>query len=191
MKVKTYIDYLDQIQKKFPEVNKQDIKRIVRYFWKSIYLSNTYGGDVFLQDNDLWCYIGRLKYDSLEHFNYYKRKLIVKLRVLSKRKHIPWDGYYYFCLNENCYKKYISQKKSRGRPKKYFKFGNVVLYKLRAESELSSSSCPYVFRIPYSMNLGWCIYKKDFISDKVEFVERREPLKFKDILTTNNKYGIL
>lgn len=75
------------------------MKRILNFSWKSLYLHNSYGGDTFITDKDIWCYIGYLKYDSIKHFLYYIKKLTVKLRVLYKRKKIPWDGYYYFALS--------------------------------------------------------------------------------------------
>jgi hypothetical protein len=88
MQVKTIHDYYTQVQAKFPEIDMKDIKRILNFGWKSLYLSNTYGGDVYLRDNDLWCYIGSLRKNSLYHFNYYIHKLSKKLRILYKRKNI-------------------------------------------------------------------------------------------------------
>lgn len=191
METKQYTDYLEQLQYKFPLVNPKDIKRIWRYFLKSLYLSCTYGGDVFLQDPSLWCYIGTLRKNSLYHYNYYIEKLCKKLRVIYKRKKIQWDGYYYFALNNNRYENYLSQKKKRGRPRKYFKYGTTVLYKIKGECKLKNHSCRYIFRVPYSILLGDILFIRDFKSDKAELIEIREPMKFEDILTTNNKYDIL
>nr|DAG88912.1 MAG TPA: hypothetical protein [Crassvirales sp.] len=39
--------------------------------------------------------------DSLKWFDYYKRKMRTKLRVMYKRKQIKWDGYYYFALSKD------------------------------------------------------------------------------------------
>lgn len=191
MEIKQYTDYLEQLQYKFPLVDPKDIKRICRFFWKSLYLSNTYGGDVFLKDNTLWCYIGHLRKNSLIHYNYYINKLCKKLRILYKRKKIQWDGYYYFALKDNQYENYQLQKKSRGRPRKKFKYGTVMLFKIQGECELRNHSSKYIFRVPYNFAIGDTIFIKDFISEKAELIKVRDPMKFKDILTTNNKYGIL
>ena len=191
METKQYTDYLEQLQYKFPLVDPKDIKRIWRFFLKSIYLSCTYGGDVFVKDNTLWCYIGHLRNNSLYHYNYYIEKLCKKLRILYKRKKIQWDGYYYFALTDPQYQEYIAQKKKRGRPKKYFKYGTVILYKIKGECELRNHSKKYIFRVPYTVCLGDTIFIRDFISDKAELIQERDPMKFEDILTTNNKYGIL
>ena len=57
METKQYTDYLEQLQYKFPLVDSKDIKRIWRFFLKSLYLSCTYGGDAFLKYSTLWCSI--------------------------------------------------------------------------------------------------------------------------------------
>lgn len=191
MEVKTIHNYYEQMYAKFPEVDKRDIRRILNFCWKSVYLSNTYGGDVFLHNNDLWCYIGILSKDSLSHFSYYIDKLSKKLRILYKRKKIQWDNYYYFALSDVAYEKYAAQKKRKGRPRKHFEYGTVILYKIRGECELRNSGCRYIFRIPYHTAIGDTIFIRDFKTDKAELIQVREPMKFKDILTTNNKYGIL
>jgi len=53
-------------------------------------------------------YCGSLMNNSLRYFNYYKSKMKVKLRIMYKRKHIPWNGYYYFALTEKQYQEYLS-----------------------------------------------------------------------------------
>ena len=191
METKQYTDYLEQLQYKFPLVDPKDIKRIWRFFLKSIYLSCTYGGDVYLKDNTLWCYIGNLKKDPLQHYNYYINKLCKKLRILYRRKKIEWDGYYYFALTDTQYENYMSQKKSRGRPRKCFSYGSVILYKIQGECELRNHSLKYIFRVPYNLLLGDTLFIRDFKSDKAELIQTRSPMKFEDILTTNNKYNIL
>lgn len=191
MEIKTINDYVDVLHEKYPTITKQDIKRILRFGWKSIYLANIYGGDVCLKDNNSWTYIGRLTKDSLKHFHYYIKKLALKLRILYKRKKIQWDGYYYFALRDDQYKHYLEQKNKRGRPKKHFDFGTVMLYKIRGECELRQFNCRYIFRVSYNIDVGYTLLKRNYKTDKAELIEIREPMKFKDILTSNNKYGIL
>ena len=191
MEIKTIDDYVDKLHEKYPLISEKDIRRIIKFGWRSIYLANIYGGDVCLKNKDLWFYIGYLRRDSLKHYEYYIKKLALKLRILYKRKKIKWDGYYYFALNDKQYEYYLSQKKKKGRPRKHFKFGTVMLYKIRGECELRQSSCKYIFRVSYDIDIGYTMLKKDYKTDKAELIEIREPMKFKDILTTNNKYEIL
>ncbi len=187
MQVKTIKDYYEIIYSKFPEVSKQDIKRILNYGWKSLYLHNSYGGDVFLSDKNLWCYIGFLKRNSLQYFAYYKRKLRIKIRVLYRRKKIPWDGYYYFALTEKQYENYLAQMNKRGRKRKKFNYGNIILYKIKEECKVIGSNRKYIFRVPYLSDFGFAFYKPDFTTDKAELIETRDIQKFKDILVSNNK----
>ena len=119
--------YYEYIKEQFPEVTLKDIKRILNYGFKQLYLLNSFGGDVMIKDNDFWCYIGTLRNNSLKHFHYYKNQLTIRLRVMYKRKQIPWNGYYYFALSKPQYENYLSQKKQRGRPKKWFTFSKVLI----------------------------------------------------------------
>ena len=191
MKITTIKDYYDTLYQRFPDVPKEDIRRILDYGWKSLYLHNSYGGDTLVSDNDLWCYIGKLKKNPLQHFQYYIRKLIIRLRVLYRRRKIEWDGYYYFALSESSYKKYLEQKNKKGRPKKRFNFGQVLMYQLLDECKIAEHSYKYIFRVPYITKVNFKFYVPELITDQAELIITREPLKFKDILTYYNNYDIL
>jgi hypothetical protein len=86
----------------YPDVPMHDIKKILQFGWKSLYLHNSYGGDVIIRDENVFIYFGNLMKDSIKWFTYYKRKLATKIKVLFLRrnKNIPWDGYYYFAINK-------------------------------------------------------------------------------------------
>jgi hypothetical protein len=97
---KTIQDYYEQIYDEYPSISKSDIKRILQYGWKSLYLHCSYGGDVLLNRLGFWFYCGRLMNNSIKWFEYYKKKMIIKLRIMYKRKQIKWNGYYYFALSK-------------------------------------------------------------------------------------------
>ena len=191
MQIKTVNDYIESIHEKFPEVQIQDIKRICTFGFKSLYLHNSYGGDTLIKDNDLWCYIGRLTNNSVKHFNYYANKLALKIRILYKRKKIQWDGYYYFALTESQYQNYLSQKNKRGRPKKYFDFGNVMIYKILDECKVREHAHKYIFKFSIGSDFGFRYYKKNLKTDNAELIIERDPLKFEDILVSNNEYEVI
>lgn len=184
-------DYYNDIQQLFPEIDKKDIKQILNFSWKSLYLHNSYGGDTLILDKDIWFYIGHLKKDSLDHFYYYIRKLSTKLRVLYKRRKIKWDGYYYFALNQTQYDNTFGSKQKRGRPKKNFIFNNVLLYQILDECKLQESSKRYICRIPYISQLNFKYFIPQLKTDKAELIITRDPLKFKDILVYENDYEFL
>ena len=187
----TIKDYCDQIYQLFPDVPESDIDKILSFAWKSLYLHNSYGGDTLISGKDFWCYIGNLKKNPLDHFFYYIRKLTIKLRVLYKRKKIEWDGYYYFALSDSQYQRYVEQKKQRGRPRKYFKFGTVFIYQILDECKINEYYKRYIFRIPYITHLKSKYFISDLITDKAELILTRDPLKFKDILVYDNEYEFL
>ena len=184
-------DYYEIMMAKFPQVPKEDIIRILKFSWKSLYLHNSYGGDTLIVNKDIWCYIGYLKKDPVKHFKYYIKKLIVKLRVLYRRKKIPWDGYYYFALSQYQYDQFIGKRPKRGRPKKKFTFENIFLYQILDECKLNESNKPYIFRIPYIDIVKFKFYVPKLTTDKAELIITRDPLKFKDILVYENDYEFL
>jgi len=101
MQLKTINDYYEDVRKLWPRLPEKDIRRILNYGFRSLYLHNSYGGDTFIKDKDFLCYIGYLRNDSIKHFHYYIKKLTLKIRILYKRRKIPWDGYYYFALRDD------------------------------------------------------------------------------------------
>ena len=188
---KTVNDYYDQLAAKYPTIPLKDIKRIVQYGWKAYYRHNDNGGDVLINQGDFWMYCGELMNDSFRYFNYYVRKMCVKLRIMYKRKEIPWDGYYYFALTPKQYEHYLAQKKKRGRPRKFFNFGTVILYKIYDECNIREHSKVALFRVPQTIGDTFTKYKPDFISNSAELIQVREPLKFKDVLLSNYDYQFI
>lgn len=185
---KTASDYYEEIFKEYPTIPKADIKRIIQYGYKSLYLHNSYGGDTSIIKQGFWFYCGQLMNNSLKYFTYYKKKMRVKIRVLYKRNKVQWDGYYYFALTQNQYNKYLNQKNKKGRPKKKFTFGKVFLYKIYDECSVVNSGAVAIFRVPMPTDFGMSLYKEEFITDKAELILEREPLTFNDVLLSNYDY---
>ena len=115
--------------------------------------------------------------DSLKWFDYYKRKMKVKLRVMYKRKQIKWDGYYYFALTKNQYEKYLAQTHTgRGRPKKNFLFEKVYMYKIFDECSIMSSNQVAIFRYPMTLPTKFKLYLSTLVTDKAELLYLHNPL---------------
>lgn len=191
MELKGVKDYYEEMYQLFPDVPKRDIQRILNFGFKSLYLHNSYGGDTLIQDSNFWCYIGKLRKDSIKHFIYYKNKLATKIRILYKRKKIPWDGYYYFALTESQYQNVLNQQKGKGRKRKHFNYGNQILYKILDECKLRYSNRKYIYRVPFISELGYSFYKENYNTGEAELIETRDVQKFKDILVTNYDYETL
>ena len=184
-------DYYEIMYEKYPKVSKSDIKRILQFGWKQLYLYNSYGGDVLVNRDSFWFYCGTLMNDSIKFFNYYKRKMCVKLRTLYRLKKIKWDGYYYFALTKSQYEEYLNKKNKKGRPRKKFTFENVRIYKIYDECNLMESGHIAIFRIPATADLGNSRFKKELNTENPECVLVREPLTFNDILLSIYDYQFI
>lgn len=191
MKIKTLKDYYEQMYEMFPDVPKEDIKKILNQGWKIFYLYNSYGADVIVRDSSFWCYVGYLKKNSLDFFRYYIKKLSVKLRILYKRYKTQWDGYYYFALTDSQYEDYLKQHNKRGPKRKNFKFEKILLYQIFDECKIRKSSCKYIFKIKLLQYYGMTHFIESITTNKAELIMIRDPLKFKDILINDNKYDVL
>lgn len=176
-------DYIPKLMQMFPDVSEADIKRSVNYGWKMFFYYNLCGCDVVVQDQKagLWCYCGNLYNDSLQFFNYYKRKLCYKIRLLFRRNHESWDGYYYTAIEH---------------PKKRKQFNctvtNKFIFKLLDEAKVYYSGEKYFIRFKYPLNLGYKRYREKMKVYNAEMIYTREkPATFKDILISENEYQYL
>ena len=48
---------------------------------------------------------------------------------MGKRTKVPWNGYYYFALSDKQFDQYLEQQKAKGRKRKWFNYGNQILFK--------------------------------------------------------------
>lgn len=184
----TILNYREKIYQQFPDVPKQDINKILNFGWRSLYLHNSYGGDTLVKNNTFWSYIGKIKKEPLQFYYYYLRKLTVKIRVLYKRQKLSYDGYYYFALTKNQYKKYKAQDRPGGKQRKHYRFENVFAYKILDECRIQRYKSPYIFRIPYPMYLKNRLFMRELTTDQAELIEIRRPVKFADLVAIGREF---
>lgn len=184
MKLTTINDYVDVIQEKYPNVTISDIKRILNYCWKMIYLYNQQGNDVLIKNPDLVFFIGKLTKNSLKNYQVYKYKLARRIRFMFKRTKSKWDGYYYFARTRTQFAKYLEQAKTR----KYITFENVKMYRLLEECKVRESDKLYIFRIGgYDSNKFTKFYYNLKTKD-AELIIQRDELNMDDLMVSNNNY---
>lgn len=183
MKITNVNDYVDKVCEKFPEVPRNEIKRIMVYGWKMILLFTCRGNDVQIKDHNLFFFIGKIPNNALKVFENYKKKLAKRIEFMFRRTNAKWDGYYYFTRTENQYKEYLAQSKKK---KKIFK--NVFLFKVLEEIKIKDGGKPYIFRLAEDKTDRLHKYYEELKTDKAELIEVRDPLKMKDILVTENKF---
>lgn len=190
----TVKDYYDRMQQIYPYISMNDIKIMMKYTWKLFGWFSNRGCDAMIIVNGERFLTGNLRTNSLEHYNYYIKKLIIKLRMLYIRKKIKLDNYYYFALSQREYENYIKRYGHKIVSSKFRCFGRKMLYRLRSECELQNCSKQYIFKVreivvPESRPFKY--YTDNFCSNEAELVAIRRPMKFRDILVSYNIYEIL
>lgn len=183
MKIKNINDYVDKVHEIYPELSKQEIKKILVYGWKMILQYVSFGNDVSIMSNKFFFFIGNIPVSALAVFNNYCYKLAKRIQYMFRRTKSKWDGYYYFARTENQYMEYLKQNK-----KKYKTFQNVILFKLLEECKIKEHSKPYIFRLSEDKTSWFQKFYKQIKTDKAELIIQRDPLKMKDLLTSKNKF---
>lgn len=186
--------YLPELIKQFPNVPPEDIKRAVEYGWRMLYYYNLRGCDTLISSTKFryWFYCGQLTKDSLKHFNYYRRMLRRKLRVLYIKKVEEWDGYYYTGLTNSEYSKLLESMNGRGRKKKNFVFHNKVALKVFDEAKVYFSWSQCIVKFKYITDLGYSFFKDTMRCNDLEIaIVKDKPSTFKDILISSNNYELI
>ena len=183
MKITKVNDYVDSVHEKFPELTREEVKRILVYGWKMILQYVRAGNDVSMVTNKEFMFIGVIPSSSLTVFKNYCFKLSRRIAYMFKRTNSKWDGYYYFTRSENQYKEYLSQNK-----KKYKIFKDVFLYKLLEEIRIKEPYAPYIFRLNEKKTDWMNKYYREIKTQNAELIIVRDPLQMKDVLTSENKF---
>lgn len=136
MKFKGYNDYVDDVHKKFPKLDKDEIKDIMHYGLSKLLTFNVNRCDVLLKsksDYSLWLLFGKMFNDTNVFIKYALKKQAFKIRTFYKLNNInnEHDGYYYFGLSDDAYRFYESQKDSEIKIFEY-----IFMYKLLDELKI-------------------------------------------------------
>lgn len=183
MKITNVNDYVDSVHEKFPELTRNEVKRILVYGWKMILQYVSAGNDVSIITNKEFLFIGKIPINVLSLFKTYCFKLSKRIAYMFKKTNSKWDGYYYFTRTENQYKEYLSQYR-----KQYKTFKNVFLFKLLEEARIKNPSAPYIFRLKEDKT-GWMKkYYEEIKTKNAELITVRDPLTMNDIMTSQNNF---
>lgn len=183
MKITNVNDYVDSVHEKFPELTKEEVKRILVYGWKMIIQYVSGGNDISMITNKEFMFIGKIPTSGLEMFKTYCYKLSKRIAYMFKKSNAKWDGYYYFARSENQYKDYLAQSK-----KQYKVFKDVFLFKLLEEVKIKYSYAPYIFRLSEDKTNWMHKYYPEIRTKNAELIIARDALSMKDIMVSENKY---
>lgn len=190
-KTTTVDDYIPKLQEMYPELEYKDIKCILEYGWRMLYLINLSGNDTCITSTlqNLWLYIGDLCVDSMKYFNYYKCKLTRKFQFIYSRLKPEWDGYYYTALTQKEYDDLRTVK--RGRKRKHYIYKNKMICKSLDACKVYWCNLPCIIRFKMNCDYGFKHLFAELKCDSPEIVLEQTPQTFKDILVTNNEYELL
>lgn len=183
MKITDVNDYVSDVQKQYPELTEQEVKRILTYGWKMILQYKSFGNDIHILSPKFFFFIGQIPLSALALFNTYCYKLAKRVQYMFRRTKSSWDGYYYFARSESQYIEYLQQAK-----KKYKVFKNVKLYMLLEECKISEHAQPYIFRLNEDKTAWYRKFYYEIRTDKAELIITRDPMKMSDLLTSQNKF---
>lgn len=159
--------YYKQIQERFPYLSEKQIDKIVKYGLRSFFAHNKLGADVLLKSNYYTAYVGKL-FNKMDLFAYYYNiKMKFKLRIKHKRSKTPFNGKYYFGMNEEQYQFYFGKRKNK---QKKIRFEWLRIYKLF--DELALYKPKYVFEFDYE-DVGYYKKMKDFTVKRMHLVAKQ------------------
>lgn len=177
--IKRINDYVDRLQSIYPELSKNEVKKIIEYGWRMFYFYNLRNCDILVsKPGDFWMLCGQLTSDPIKHYKYYRTRLLRKIRVMFKKRKKQWDGYYYTAINEEEYSKI---KKKLGRPVTTLEIQNRILFQIKNEAFVFYDGWKYFIRCKMPINYGYTVYKKKYKCKNVKIVLVRD-----HILTLND-----
>lgn len=182
-KITNVNDYVDVVHEQFPELTREEIKKILSYGWKMILQYKSFGNDIQILSPKFFLFIGQIPVSALAAFNTYCYKLAKRIYYMFKRTKSQWDGYYYFARTENQYIDYLSQNK-----RKYKIFKNVFLYKLLDECKVSEHNKFYIFRLKEDKTAWNKKFYPEIKTKNAELIITRDALNMNDLMTSQNKY---
>lgn len=176
MKIKYAEDYYDKIKERFPDLEMWEIDKIVKHGMQSLFMLNANGADVTINGGSasFVMYFGKLFRHKEFTIKYQTIKQRIKYRLKYKLKKPIWDGYYYFGLTEEDYKKYIPEKK--GRIKNKITFDRILAYKIPEESFLIYPA-KYFFKLKVDEEEGFTILKENYSTRNIELFAIRDKNK--------------
>lgn len=169
MEIKHVEDYYDKIQERFPDLERKEMEKILKHGLRSFYMTNLYGADVLFKNPKYTMYVGEMFKDVKKFFKYWHYKHSIKLRIKYKRKKPQYNGYYYFGVSEDDYKKYNLSKKGR----KTVVFEEIHIFKIMEESFLDGNK-KYFFKLSIPEEGDFHICLKDYKTSQFALIAKRD-----------------
>lgn len=174
--------YFDEIKEKFPELSEKQIKDIVYYGIRALYMMTHYNLDVKCQQNEFFVYFGELFRNKKCYEKYRVAKMTAKYRMLYSRAKTPYSGKYYFILSKDMHEQMPKKKKGGEWP-----IGMIRAYKIQEEAELQDGTYLYEMDWPEDVGFKRRILTKDIVHYKC--IAKRKDYRTFEPLSTDYKQG--
>lgn len=173
--------YFDKIQEKFPELSETQIKNIVYYGIRALYMMTYYNVDIKCQQREFFAYFGEILHKESEYMKYRKLKMTAKYRILYSREKKPYSGKYYFMLSKEMHDKMPKNKKSGEK----WPIGSIRAYKIQEEAMLQDGT--YLYEMDWPKDVGY--RKKIFTEDIKHYkcIAKRKDFRTFEPLSTDYK----
>ena len=139
--------YFDKIKEKFPELNDAQIKNIVYYGIRALFMMTHYNVDIKCQQGKFFAYFGEILKNADAYKEYRKLKLAAKYRMLYSRAKQPYSGKYYFILSKDIHEK-MPKKKGGEFPLPY-----ITIYKVLEEAKVQDGT--YLYEVDWPVEVGY------------------------------------
>lgn len=169
--IKTYKDYIDLVHSHFDKLHKESISYILRFICNKIYVMTFNGHEVQYSYKPVGLSFF-IKGNTKKDYNLIER-MLKRIRYLSKFNIYKFDGYYYFSLTEERHKKFqIDTKPSACKVFRYI------------EGAMANCDLGYIYKVKLEEEENNFNYLKYYEKSNVEYVSRRNKLRSKRHLST-------
>ena len=168
--IKTIDDYVDIVQKRYPFVKREEVRRIAVYGFGQFNWFARRGYDVIIK-NWRYCLSMQTRFwtdqEQRWHATRQKTKSCRLRHRFSKEK---YEGCYYIGISRYLFSKYKSDLLNPDKPEITFK--NVKLFKCKEEC-FSQKKYMYFIKVGYPIDNGWMMIKKSFTTKEYKYFAYR------------------
>lgn len=176
----TINDVIEEVYSKFPELSKQEVKKLLLVGFRRMQSSMMYGCAITINSmkfGNCYLYIGEIHMTPKIQLKEYCIRRDKKLRKVEWWKKNKFDGYYYIALNEVAFEKWLEDNKTA---RTRVSFTNVMPRKIKEELFYRYKKS-HIFRIKVKKYKGMNFWCKELVTRDVDYVGIVDSMKFTEI----------
>lgn len=173
----TIKDFLPEIYKKFNELSKMEVKKLIAHGFRRMHSAIKYGCAISIQVKkpvNCFAHIGAIYLEPGKQIREYSRRRDKKLRKIEGWNKTPFDNYYYIGLNDGAFAKWFEVNK---KARCVLRFSNILLRKIKEEIYYKDKHV-YIFRFKRDTFKGWSYWAEKLELRKVEYIGEALDRKF-------------